>query len=367
MIEKGRIGVHQFTILTILFTIGSAILIAPSGLAYEAGNDAWIAAIFGLLGGLLLVMMYLSLSRRMPQQTLAASCEELMGKWLGRAVSLLYFCFFFILAALVLRNLGDFISTQVLVDTPLQFTHIFFLAIVILGIRNGLETFTRTSEIFLPWVLAFFFLMFVLLPSQMRIGNITPVLGYGLKPVVRATVPLIGTPYLELVLFLTILPFVSQTKKLGKAFLAGVSIGGSLIVLVSLSSILVLGDDLTAVQMYPSFSLARRIAIGNFMERLEVVMAGIWFITIYFKLTLCLYAAATTLGEIFRMSEVRQLYLPLGMILVVLSVVAYPDVVYFIQFASKIWVFYSMTFGFLIPLILLLLAMFRKRTNKISQ
>ncbi|NOV00761.1 GerAB/ArcD/ProY family transporter [Paenibacillus planticolens] len=361
MIEKGRIGVHQFTILTILFTIGSSILIAPSGLAYDAKEDAWIAAILGLLFGLLLVILYQALGRRFPQKTLVAYCEELMGKWFGKAIGLLYFCFFFLLAALVLRNLGDFISTQVLVDTPLQFTHIFFLAIVILGIRNGLETFTRTSEIFLPWVLTFFFLMFILLPTQMKTSNMLPVLGYGLKPVVRASIPLIGTPYMELVVFLMIMPFVNQTQKLGKAFLAGVSIGGCLLIVISLLSILVLGDDLTAIQMYPSFSLARRISIGNFLERLEVVMAGIWFITIYFKLTLCLYASAVALGEIFKLTEIRQLYVPLGMSLLVLSIIAYPDASYFVQFSSKIWVFFSGTFGLVIPLLLLLSAILRKK------
>ncbi|MDQ0889979.1 spore germination protein KB [Paenibacillus sp. V4I9] len=367
MIEQGKIGVHQFTILTILFTIGSSILIAPSGLAFAAKQDAWIAAVLGLLVGLLLIMLYQALGSRFPQKTLVAYSEELMGKWLGKAVSFLYFCFFFILAALVLRNLGDFITTQVLVDTPLQFTHIFFLGVIILGIRNGIETFTRTSEIFLPWVLVFFFLMFILLPSQMKMSYLQPIFGYGLKPIVRASVSIIGTPYLELVVFLMIIPLVNQTKKLGKAFLVGVSIGGGLLVVISLLSILVLGDDLTAVQMYPSYSLAKRISIGSFLERLEVFMAGIWFITIYFKLTLCFYAATMIFGEVFNLRDVRQLYLPLGMILVVLSVIAYPNTAYFIQFATKIWVFYSGTFGFLIPSLLLVLAILRKKRKPLGK
>ncbi|MEC0228994.1 GerAB/ArcD/ProY family transporter [Paenibacillus alba] len=367
MIEKGQIGVHQFTILTILFTVGSSILIAPSELAYEARTDAWIAALLGLLVGLLLVILFYTLGSRFAGKTLVAYCEELLGKWLGKAISFLYFCFFFILATLVLRNLGDFITTQVLVDTPLQFTHIFFLTIVILGIRNGLETFTRTSEIFLPWVLLFFFLMFIFLPSQFDPKFVLPVLGYGLKPIIRASVPLIGTPYLELVVFLVIIPFVKTTKKLGKSFLIGVSIGGSLLVLISLFSILVLGDKLTAVQMYPSYSLAKKISIGSFLERLEVIMAGIWFITIYFKLTICFYAATMTFGEIFKLKEVKQLYLPLGMVLIVFSIVSFPDVAYFIQFASKIWVFYSGTFGLVIPLILLALAFYRKKTKKLGK
>ncbi|GGI45378.1 germination protein [Paenibacillus marchantiophytorum] len=367
MIEKGKIGVHQFTILTILFTVGSSILIAPSGLAYDAKQDAWIAALLGLLVGLLLVVLLYSLGGRFPGKTLVTYCEELMGTWLGKGVGFLYFCFFFILAALVLRNLGDFITTQVLVDTPLQFTHIFFLSIVILGIRNGLETFTRTSEIFLPWVLLFFFLMFIFLPTQVDVKFMQPIMGYGLKPIVRASVSLIGTPYLELVVFLMIIPFINSTKKLGKSFLVGVSIGGVLLILISLFSILVLGDKLTSVQMYPSYSLAKKISIGSFLERLEVIMAGIWFITIYFKLTICFYAATLTFGEVFRMKEIRQLYLPLGMILIVLSIVSYPDVAYFMRFATKIWLFYSATFGFVIPLILLVIAMLRKRKYKLSK
>ncbi|TXK84792.1 endospore germination permease [Paenibacillus sp. N3.4] len=366
MIEKGKIGVHQFTILAILFTIGSSILITPSGLAYTAKKDAWIAAIVGNLAGLLLVLLYQALNSRFPEKSIAAQLEEVMGKWFGGIVSFLYFCFFFILAALVLRNIGDFITTQVLVTTPLQFVHAFFLLVVILGIRNGLEPFTRTAEIFLPWVFIFFFLMIILLPTQMNLDYLHPILGYGFKPIIRAAVPLIGTPYMELVVFLVIFPYLNKTKKLRKAFLFGITIGGTLIAIISLLSIIVLGDDLTARHMYPSYSLAKKINLGGFLERLEVIMAGIWFITIYFKLTLCFYAATMTLGEAFKMKEVRQLYLPLGMIMVVLSIIAYPNTSYFLQFASKIWVFFSSTFGLFIPLLLLVIPMLRKAAKWFS-
>jgi spore germination protein KB len=233
--------------------------------------------------------------------------------------------------------------------------------IVILGIRNGIETFTRTAEIFLPWVMFFFLIMVVLLPPQFQPDYVVPVLGYGIQPVLRAVIPLISTPYMELVVFLLIIPYISHSQKIGKAFLVGTLIGGVLLIIISLLSILVLGADLTARHMYPSYSLAKKISIGAFLQRLEVFMAGIWFITIYFKLAISFYASVMTTAELFKLSDARQLYLPLGMIMIVLSVIAYPNIPYFIQFATKIYFPYSLPCAVVFPMLIWITAVIRKK------
>ncbi|MBD2867351.1 GerAB/ArcD/ProY family transporter [Paenibacillus arenilitoris] len=361
MIEKGKIGVHQFTVLTILFTVGSSILIAPSGLAHAAKQDAWIAAAVGLAIGMGMVFFYNRLTVRFPNTTLVHYSREVLGKWAGAIVSFLYFCYFFILAALVLRNIGDFLTTQVMPNTPIQYIHIFFLLVIITGIRSGIETFARTAEIFFPWMIFFFLIMVFLLPAKFDIHHITPILGYGIKPVIKASLPMISTPYMELVIFLMIFPFINNAPKARKAFLTGVLIGGVLLIIISALSILVLGADLTARQMYPSYSLAKKISIGNFLERLEVIMAGIWFITIYFKLGIAFYASIMTFAELFRMKDARPLYLPFGMILIVLSVIAYPNITSFVSFASKIDFPYSFPYAVVFPLLIWIVAVIRKK------
>jgi spore germination protein KB len=367
MIERGRIGVRQFTVLTILFTIGSSILIVPAGLAEVAKTDAWIAAIVGLVGGLLLVQLCNLIAARFPRMTLVQIIHEVFGQWLGKAIAFLYFVYFYLMAALVLRNISDFLTTHVLVNTPIQMIHIFFLLVVILGLRNGLETFTRTAEIFLPWVMLFFVIMIVLLPPNFEPKNALPVFGYGIKPIVQASLPHIGTPYMELVVFLMILPFVKQSRKARRAFFVGVFIGGMMLVIISLLSILVLGADVTARQLYPSYSLAKKISIGNFLERLEVIMAGIWFITIYFKLVICFYASTMIFSEMFRFKTAKPLYLPFGMIMIVLSIIVYPNVSYFMNFASKTYLPYAVTYAVIIPAALLLVAMIRKKKQAFSE
>lgn len=41
---QGKISARQLMILTTLYTVGSAILIIPSGMAFVAKQDAWLAA-----------------------------------------------------------------------------------------------------------------------------------------------------------------------------------------------------------------------------------------------------------------------------------------------------------------------------------
>lgn len=48
-----KISVRQFAVLAIIYTIGTTILIIPSGLAADAKQDAWIAAILGVVINLL--------------------------------------------------------------------------------------------------------------------------------------------------------------------------------------------------------------------------------------------------------------------------------------------------------------------------
>lgn len=92
-VEPPKISATQFTIIVILFTIGSSILIIPSGLAAASEQDAWIAGIVGLAGGLLVILLFNALSKQNPSLTLLESCEVTLGKGLGKA------CHSFLLAS----------------------------------------------------------------------------------------------------------------------------------------------------------------------------------------------------------------------------------------------------------------------------
>jgi spore germination protein KB len=365
MLENGRIAGRQFTVLVFMFTTGSSLLLAPSMLASDAKQDAWLAAIIGVVVGLLLTWLYQTLGNLYSNMTLVEYSEKILGKWIGKAISLLFFTFPFLLTALVLRNIGDFMTTQIMPETPIQAIHIIFLIIVIMGTRLGLETLARTGEILFPWFIGLFLLLVIFISPQIELEKIQPFLEDGMKPVLRGALPFIGFPFLELVIFLMIFPYVNKSKEAGKAFFRGTLIGGVVLILLTALAILVMGVDQTTRSLYPSYILAKKINIGNFLQRIEAIVTIMWFISIFFKLTICFYASTLSLAQIFKLKDYRMLVFPLGMILNVLSLVVSPNIVYNITSTFRVWgIPYGFTYGLFLPLLLLGVAAFRKKRSK---
>lgn len=357
--EKGKISVRQFTVLIILSTIGTSILIVPSSLAVVAKQDGWIASILGTGAVLLVVLLYNTLGNRFPDMTLSEYSEQILGKWLGKAASFSFFSFVFLLTSFMLRVVGNFMTTHIMPETPIEVIHIVFISVVILAVRLGLENISRASEIFLPLVIILFLFLVAFLIPQIEIDNIQPVLEGGIKPVLLAAFYFFSLQ--ELVVFLMIFPFVNQTKNARNALLAGTMIGGIILIITTVLSILVLGTDFTARNLYPSYSLAKQINVGNFLQRVEAILAVIWLVSIFFKMAVCYYAIAFGLAQTLQLKDYRPLTLPLGMIMVVLSIVVYENIVNFLEFTPKIWSVYAMTYMLVLPLLLLGVDSIRKR------
>jgi spore germination protein KB len=364
MLENGKISHKQFAILVMMYLIGSSILLLPSALAAKALQDAWISAILGVGVGMVIVILYNSLGSLFPTKTLAEYNEIILGKWLGKFVSLLFFSYFFLISALVLRNIGDFVITYALQDTPIEVIEISLLLVVIMGVHSGLETFSRTSELLIPFVFILLFMIIILISPEVDVLNIQPIFEKGIKPIIGGALPFLGTPCLELVVLLMIFPFVNRNKEAKRAFLVGYLIGGILLIIISLYTILVLGPLITSVEIYPTFILARKINIGHFLERIEMFMAILWMMTIFFKLTICFYATSLCLAQTFNLKEHRYLLLPLGMVMLVLSLVAYPNSAYFLSVIGSIWVPFAFVYGGILPVILLIVSKLRNSPMK---
>lgn len=361
MIERGKINPRQFAILTLLFSLGSSILIVPSALTSAAKQDGWIAAIAGVIGGMAVLILYCVLGSRYPGHTLMEYVETILGRWLGKIAGALFLGYFFLTSALVLRNVGDFITTIVMPETPIQVIHALFLLAIVAGVGMGLEVIARASEIFLPWIVLLLVLLIVFLIPQIQLDRIQPIFETGVKGILHGSLSMLSIPYMELVVFLMVYPNVSKPKKIRAAFLKGGLLGGMVIVVVTMLCVFVLGWDFTARHTFPSYTLAKKIQVGEFLQRIEVLVAIIWFLTIFFKLALCFYASMLGAAQLFRLRSYRSLLVPSAVILGVLSIVVYPNIVYFRLFSAEIWPFYALTFGLLLPLLLLAVSALKSR------
>ncbi|MBH5316834.1 endospore germination permease [Paenibacillus sp. GSMTC-2017] len=361
MLERGKIGARQLAILACLATIGDSILALPSITATVGKQDAWISAILGLVIGIIIVFLFTFVGKLYPSLTVIEYNEKILGKWLGLCASLLFLFFIFIDASVYVREIGDFMTTMIMPDTPIQYIHVLFIFIVVMGIRLGLEVFTRAGELFFPFFVLLFMLFIIFLAPQAKLENIQPIFEEGIRQVMPGSLASAAYPFMELIVFLMIFPYVNRTDQIRKSMIIGTLLGGIVIILIVMLSILVLGVNFTASHHYPSFELAKKISIGDFLERVEAIMMILWFLSIYFKLAIYFYSFNLGIAQMLRLKEYKFLTLPLGIILLIGSLTLDPNIVYFNQLA-KYWPMYDLTYivGFLV----LLLAVYAVRHKK---
>lgn len=364
MPEQGKISLSQFTTLVLLFMVGTSTSLSPYIVVNMAKQDAWISALVGIGLGFLLVLLYGILVRRHPKMTLIESSETILGKWIGKIVSFLFFLYFLILTSGLVRVIGDFITTNLMPETPIQAIEIIFILTVIFAVRLGLETFSRTSEIILPVVFLFFLFTVLFLIPEIRFENIAPILEDGIKPVLRGAFQLLGVPILDIVTLLMITPYVDTPKQIGKALIIATMTGGIFIFLIIIFSILVLGPGSTSNLNYPIYALTQKINIGNFIQRIEVLAGGILFISMFIKTTICFYSMVLSFAQIFRLKKYEMLTFPLGMIVLVLSIILFPNIIYFNMFILKAWTPFVLIYGVFLPVILLVVDTVKKRFKK---
>lgn len=362
MVRNEKISARQFGILVALYSIGTTILIVPAVLAEEAKQDAWIAALLGVGIGIVLVGLFIAVGSLIPSMSLVELMEELLGKWLGKAVSLTFIFFALVTASELLYFVGNFITTQIMPETPMQSINIIFACVVVMGVRLGIETLARSAELLFP-LFVFLFLVFVIFVSpQVKVENIQPVLEADFKNLLRAAIYFISVFSLPTVVLLMVYPAsVNRPNEAKKNFFSGVIIAGVTLIIMIALSILVLGVTTTQLQIYPSYSLAKKINVGKFLQRIEIVMAGMWFISIFFKLSLYFYASVTGLAQTLNVKDYRFLTLPLGVVMVALSMLVHPNTLHSFEYNRETWLSYVSTYGLFLPLLLLGVYAFRRK------
>ena len=365
MEEESKISPRQLRRLTMQCFIGTSVLSIPGSLATYSKQDAWIAALLGILWGVLLVWMYTSLGNYMSNMTLIQYVRKLLGKWLGTSISLLLFLFFFINCSTLVYILGNFVKSQMLINTPLITINLVFITVVVIGARSGLETFSRTAEILYLFCYIFFAFVVIFLLRDIEFRNIQPIFGSGIKPNLKGSLLFSVFTSISLLLpLMMIYPSRVINKAKAKKLLFGAILeGGVILFIVILLSILILGPGATARYSYPTYELVKKISIAGIIERFEASITFLWFSTLFFKSVLYFYVSILSLDQIFRLEKSKCTSIPLGMILLILSLIVYPSTVYMAEWDTTTWVSIAVTFGVFLPIILLLIS---KIKNKIK-
>ncbi|MBZ5753750.1 GerAB/ArcD/ProY family transporter [Metabacillus rhizolycopersici] len=363
--EKAKISVIQLFAMMFLFDLGSAIVVSYG---IGAKKDAWLAILLGMCGGIAVFFIYYALFRQYPNLPLTGYVRKIFGKYVGWIIGLLYVIFFLYQAARGLRDFGDLLLASTMTSTPLLALNILMVLAICYVLYLGIEVFGRTTEVFIV-ILIFFGLagnLLLYFSGSVDLHNLQPFLENGWKSILTTAFPLTTLfPFGEMIAFTMLLPYLNRPELAKKVWLSAVISSGLILSYTTSLDIAVLGVETVEKSTFPLLSTVGKINLFDFIQRLDVIVVFTFLITMFFKISILFYSAVIGIVDLFKVKNHQQIVLPMGVILLFLSMMIASNFAEHIEEGLDI-IMYPLNLPFIvvIPLFMLLVALIRNGFKK---
>ena len=357
-----QISPRQLRMLLFAALLSPAIQALPGHTAALAGRAAWLSVLPALPLFLLLCLVLRDLSRTVPGgEGMAGTVRAVLGRRAGTVVLVAYLLWgILLLGADARRYALRFLSTGYR-NAPLPvFIAIMLLAAFWVG-RGRLAVLARAGELVcLALAVALGLVLFFGL-FQIRAANLLPVWTQDLPGIGAASFPVLAV--LGYTTFGGFLHTSESTEKRGRWIKWGVAVCGVLLLLqvVCLGSF---GPTLTVRMDAPFFMMVKGVGVQGAFERVESVIIALWVLSDLALLCLLLFACRSILDTILPTGKGS----PWGVaavagIALLAALFLFPDGYILSDFMEGAAAWGSVFFGFLLPLLIWLIAKLRGRVK----
>lgn len=343
-----------------IFIMGSFMVL---GSGFGVKQDVWIAIIIGFVMSLPMLIIYSKILLLFPGKDLFDILIEVFGNIVGKIISMLFVWYAFHLGSLVIRNFSEFVNVVSFPETP-QFILIAFLGLLCIWVsKAGIEVLGRWAAFVFPILMFILITTIIFSMPNAHFINLKPVLYNGVKPVLTSAFSIFTFPFAETVVFIMIFNTLKQNKKTSRVFFLGALIGCGIMILISVRNILVLGPQVASDYYFPSYIAVRTINIGDFLQRIEVVVAIVFVTGGFLKISVCLCAATRGAAKILNIKNYRHIVAPIGLLMMDLAIIIYENTMEMFDWAAKIYQYYAIPFQIILPIAILIAAKIKLRNK----
>jgi spore germination protein KB len=354
-----RISTVQALLLGIAsIAVTGHLLFIPIVLSHS-GRDCWLALLAAAIPSLFVSVVVALLAKRFPGQTIVEYSKSIAGKWVGGVLGLLFIFYFFHDATLSIRGFGEFFTSAITPRTPIV---IYFSAIVILAVyavRCGIEVISRTNQMFLFCIVPVGILASIMTHKDKDYRNFLPILEYGPEPMMMGALSLLSLFSSFLVLSM-VFPSVNDGKKL----LSGSMICMGVLIIMFIGPITgpiaIYGAERSIGITFPTFQILRDIRVGE-LQRLDLLGIMLWSLGSFGKISLYLFATTVGIAQLTGVRNHKVLAGPVGTLMVIVALINSKNFLEIFKFYKYTYPYYSTFFGIVLPTLLLIVAIVRRK------
>ncbi len=356
MQKREQISSAQLGLLFFAGMTGSSIALIPGSLAGAAGNGAWISLLIAFLFGLLFLAAIVYLHQRYEGKGFVEYGRTALGTGLMAVLCISYIGAMFWQVAIIVVEVSGFFKSTMLLDTPSYAINGLFFLVIALTARAGIEVMARMFVILVVVMIGFIVLVWLLVSPNYHFDYLLPVMPDGIRPILHGAYIAYGFPYVEVVLYATLFPFVREQsrKKIGKTLFLALLFNGVALLASIVLTLSVLGP-LAGEMKYSLYVLARLIFVQEIIERIESVVGFSLIVGSYMKTSLLLFVLTNVLSQLFKLKDDRLLTFPIAFICLLLSVTMYRNEMSFMEDGYKVWLVF-INVAYVLPVLIIVAA-----------
>ncbi|MBD2870479.1 GerAB/ArcD/ProY family transporter [Paenibacillus arenilitoris] len=309
---KQKITSLQATAIIANAVTPSALMVIPNQVIQTAKQDGWLSPMLSFLFILPLLYIIVAISRRYNGKPLMEWLEGSFGKAAATGIALLLGAYYLIGSASIVRQFSNFISQQFMITTPLAVVALLITIVAVYICAQGVEVIGRVSFFVMVVSMLFLGINLFLLWGQYDWHHFLPVFETMPLQQLTASVPPVGW-LTDITVVLLLMPYMKNTAHAGKAALWGAALASVFFCLIIAITLAVLGAKLIASLSYPVFTALGTVQIGEFIERIDVVLIMAWIASMFTKASVFVFCFNQMMLYSFRLRPHNGLYIAIGL------------------------------------------------------
>lgn len=359
--EKVIITNKQFRAIVICLAWPTIINYGSGFLAREVGRDMWISGLISILTTMLFVFIVVLIGRNFPGKTIVEYSQDLLGTILGKLLGLMLSLFFIVTATISISMYIQHLTDFLLPETPFLVITTMHLIVICYLIWKGPEVIARIGTIAFSLACIFYFLILLASLPEFEMTRLMPLFGSGVAAVGKASFSADSFTGIIQIVVAMMLPMVADQTKAFRSAATGLAIGGLFFVFYFIAELMVMGPQLVALMRIASMDLVRSIQITQYLHRFESFMVALWYWSILVQAGVVAYCALQAFKQTVGIKkENPYLILLFGLLVGILTYYIGHDRVFFQNFRETQWLYISLPFQFILPVILLVVMMIKK-------
>ncbi|MGG1550565.1 GerAB/ArcD/ProY family transporter [Paenibacillus ferrarius] len=327
-------------------------------------QDVWLAYIMAvtLACGVLLLLSYVQ--KQYPQLSMVQVLDRLLGKWLAKAVLCIYLVYILEIQGLASQALTSFYRTVVLPNTTSNQILLLIVLTTSYAVYLGLGAIVRTMQITLPFFLISIIVICLFIIKEVDSNPFLPPLQHRIEEIGYCGLISLFFPFGKSVILSFLFSHVTDKNKLARHIPLALALSGLYLIVASYLTLGSLGMHLTEDMTFPFFSAIQLVKFGEYIERIEIMIIGIWTIFTLFEIIILQLLFTEIFCHVFGLPRNRGFILPIGLLFFAISQRSFVHLNDLANYNVRLAPFTTVLPMAMIPLIMYILTMFQKKRKR---